>query len=74
MAEIKILPNGPYLVSGDDATLLDDQGQPIEPPRRPFALCRCGGSVNKPYCDGTHSRIGFQGAMGAVERSDQVGS
>ena len=66
MAEIKVTLNGPYLVTGDDVSLKDANGNMIEPPRHPFALCRCGGSMNKPFCDGTHSRIGFIGANAAV--------
>ena len=50
-------PNGPYIVKGLDK-LGNSRGQQLET-RTPTALCRCGGSENKPYCDGTHSRIGF---------------
>ena len=56
MATIKIRQNGPYLVEGDDVTLVDWNGNPYEIAKRPFALCRCGGSTNKPFCDGTHSK------------------
>lgn len=67
MVKIQIRPNGPYVVQDDDFVLIDENGNEIKPLKK--ALCRCGGSTTKPYCDGTHSKIGFQGAMEAVEKS-----
>ncbi|HET7434455.1 MAG TPA: CDGSH iron-sulfur domain-containing protein [Thermoanaerobaculia bacterium] len=64
---IKIRDNGPYLVEGD-FELVDAQGNPV--PIAKKALCRCGASTTKPFCDGTHSKIGFQAATAAVEKSD----
>ncbi|GAA2074875.1 hypothetical protein GCM10009840_05770 [Pseudolysinimonas kribbensis] len=46
-------PDGPLLVRGD-VDLVDPQGRPLERHRRTVALCRCGSSAIKPYCDGTH--------------------
>lgn len=70
MASIKVRQNGPYLVDvGEDVTLVDWNGKQYAIPRRPFALCRCGGSTTKPFCDGTHSRIGFEAAEQAVPDS-----
>ncbi len=64
--KITIRPNGPYLVEGD-VELVDPTGAKVETADRPkFALCRCGASVTKPFCDGTHSKIGFQAAEAAV--------
>ncbi len=51
--------NGPYLVTNADA-LVNWLGECI-PARPQMALCRCGGSAIKPFCDGTHARIGFTG-------------
>ncbi len=51
--------NGPLLVEGDDVTIVDQNGKPFTPPGPKFALCRCGDSANKPFCDGTHSKNGF---------------
>ena len=65
---IKILTNGPYVVDGD-FRLVDAEGNEVE--KKKAALCRCGGSTNKPFCDGTHSKIGFQGAVAAVEKADE---
>lgn len=68
---IAIRPNGPYLVSGA-VSLLDENGAPINlEGRDKVALCRCGGSTNKPFCDGTHSKIGFIGAAKAVAEADK---
>jgi CDGSH-type Zn-finger protein len=64
---IKIRENGPYLIDGD-FTLVDHNGNEVPIVKR--ALCRCGGSTMKPFCDGTHSKIGFQGANAAVENAD----
>ena len=65
---IKIKHNGPYLVEGE-FRLTDMQGNEIPIVKK--ALCRCGGSTTKPFCDGTHSKIGFQGAIAAVEKSEE---
>jgi CDGSH-type Zn-finger protein len=62
---IKVRQNGPYLVDAEDVKLVDWNGNEYLITKRPFALCRCGASANKPYCDGTHSKIGFQAAEAA---------
>jgi CDGSH-type Zn-finger protein len=69
MATIKVIQNGPYLVQGDDVTAVDWNDATYTIPKRPFALCRCGGSTTKPFCDGTHSRTGFKAAEAAVPGS-----
>lgn len=51
-ATITVRDNGPLLVSGD-VVLLDAEGNAFET-KKPFALCRCGLSQNKPFCDGSH--------------------
>jgi CDGSH-type Zn-finger protein len=65
---IRCSPNGPYLVKGP-LTVVDPAGgeHPIADGKT-AALCRCGGSTTKPFCDGTHSQIGFQAADAAVAR------
>ena len=65
MAEIKVRENGPLLVVGDDVALVDWNGDSYPVARRPFALCRCGASKNRPFCDGSHKAVGFQAAEAA---------
>lgn len=67
---IKIRDNGPLVVDGD-FKLVDAQGNEVPIVKR--ALCRCGGSTMKPFCDGTHSKIGFQGANAAVDKAESEG-
>jgi CDGSH-type Zn-finger protein len=51
--------DGPLLVRGD-IDLVDPEGAPIERTRKTVALCRCGVSTIKPFCDGTHKLVGFR--------------
>ena len=66
---ITVRPNGPFRVEGPiklvntDGKVLDLGGKPA------ISLCRCGASTKKPFCDGTHSKIGFQAAEAAVPES-----
>jgi CDGSH-type Zn-finger protein len=65
---IKATPDGPYLVTGP-VELRDTNGK-VLPAKGKAWLCRCGASTRKPFCDGTHSRIGFQAAEAAVAKPD----
>jgi uncharacterized Fe-S cluster protein YjdI len=56
---IEIAPNGPLLVYGN-VTIKDMNGNETKK-SKVTALCRCGASSNKPYCDGTHKKIGYEG-------------
>ncbi len=56
---IKPTPDGPYLVK--NLQRFSNQKEAIDAGAT-MALCRCGGSANKPFCDGTHAKIGFSSA------------
>jgi CDGSH-type Zn-finger protein len=76
MAQVKITVrnNGPFRVEAPEGSieLVDADGNPYDlTGKTAFSLCRCGGSTNKPFCDGTHSRIGFQGAERAVAEAQK---
>jgi len=58
-AEIVACPNGPLLVRGE-FTITNSEGEVIETNRRTVALCRCGASAIKPFCDGSHKVTRFQ--------------
>jgi CDGSH-type Zn-finger protein len=75
---IKVSANGPYLVTGNapiaEQTIVVDEagesfewaeGEPLHAHPH-YALCRCGSSHSKPYCDGTHADIGFDGTETAI--------
>ncbi len=68
MADITIRcrENGPLVIEGT-VVIVDHQGNPfpINPAKPTIALCRCGHSENKPFCDGSHKRTGFCAAQTA---------
>ena len=58
---IRCRPNGPFLVEGAVKIVDSNGNQFVANPAKPaIALCRCGQSGNKPFCDGSHNRCGFQ--------------
>ena len=67
MTKITINNNGPYKVTGE-FEVFDENGNVVATKKTAY-LCRCGASVNKPFCDGTHSKIGFDAAASAVPAS-----
>ncbi|HEV3240471.1 MAG TPA: CDGSH iron-sulfur domain-containing protein [Casimicrobiaceae bacterium] len=91
-ARIRIANHGPYLVSGSPqlttrAPKFDAQGAPVawtegavRKTGATYMLCRCGQSANKPFCDGTHQKVGFAGsctadrAPGATRRKVYAGA
>jgi CDGSH-type Zn-finger protein len=81
VSEIHITKDGPYLVSGnlplaqvtiganaEGESVRWEWGKKYQDQAR-YALCRCGGSANKPYCDGTHAKIGFDGTETASRKT-----
>lgn len=72
MPKIKITKDGPYIVSGDlpvkKEIIISDEAGSTEykhektfPKQKEYHLCRCGKSSNKPFCDGTHEKLKFNG-------------
>ena len=62
---IRLRRNGPYVVDSDEEVLVVDwDGVECVSARKPVALCRCGASAVKPFCDGSHARIGFRDGRG----------
>lgn len=60
--EIKVNDNGPYVIRGEDIQVFDSEGNALAYEGAAVALCRCGNSSNKPFCDGAHKSSGFESA------------
>jgi CDGSH-type Zn-finger protein len=72
--QVQIVTDGPYIVSGNlpltrQAIGTNAAGESVEwvagpaiPTPKQYALCRCGNSASKPFCDGSHSKVGFDGS------------
>ena len=68
---ITVRPNGPYRVEGE-IELVDGQGKPFGlGGRTAISLCRCGHSNNKPFCDGSHAKAGFESTVEARDLPPQ---
>ena len=79
-AVITPYPDGPLIVRGR-FVITGPDGQPVPAGRKTVALCRCGKSANKPFCDGSHARTGFRapghalaGAPARAESADRAES
>ncbi len=87
--KVKVTKNGPYIVTGEvpiaeQTIIVDDNGIPIKwqegkkyPIQKTVLLCRCGQSKNKPFCDGTHTKIKFDGTETAsfkpcLDRAEEI--
>jgi CDGSH-type Zn-finger protein len=64
--KIKAAENGPFLIEVNEAKLIKDGEEKILS-QKVIALCRCGQSSNKPFCDGTHKKCEFKGEVVEIE-------
>lgn len=67
--QVQVRDDGPYLIRGTDIEVLDADGNALPYEGSAVALCRCGHSDNKPFCDGTHRPAGFENAPRAEQSS-----
>jgi len=74
MPEATITPyrDGPLLIRGP-FSLRDQDGREIEVDRETIALCRCGKSRMRPFCDGSHKRVRFRAPSGAEAHGTTAG-
>ncbi|HEV7918335.1 MAG TPA: CDGSH iron-sulfur domain-containing protein [Solirubrobacterales bacterium] len=68
--QIEVTDNGPYKVTGPIELIDADGGKFTVREGKSVFLCRCGGSLNKPFCDSTHSKVGFEAAQRAVAEAE----
>ena len=71
---IRVRHNGPYRVEGPFRLTDADGTEYVLEAGKTYSLCRCGASTNKPFCDATHSRIGFDAAERAAREADAGGA
>ncbi|WP_117237310.1 CDGSH iron-sulfur domain-containing protein [Thermus sediminis] len=68
---LRFRENGPYVLDLPEGATFRLNGQEMRLEKAKLALCRCGGSKNRPFCDGTHKEQGFQGEAGYLEAQPQ---
>ena len=64
--KLKIIENGPICLETQGVASIDSGGQK-EDKAGPLFLCRCGQSLSKPFCDGTHRKVNFEGPAAELE-------
>ena len=69
VARVTPYRNGPYLIRGP-FRIVDQDGNEIEANRKVVALCRCGRSRIRPFCDGTHKAIRFRADSGGPDTKE----
>ncbi len=70
---VMVRPDGPYICGSDILVVVQDAEGNLIAKEKELALCRCGGSANKPFCDGSHKKNGFQAEQDFIdERSEDI--
>lgn len=65
--KLRFRENGPYVLDLPEGTTFRLDGEEVRLERAKLALCRCGHSARKPFCDGSHREKGFQAEAGELE-------